>query len=350
MVTFVIPVYNLENYILRCLTSLLEQTCSNFEAIIVDDGSTDASNQIIKDFISKNSMINMSLISTKNNGVSSARNTGLSKSVGDYVVFIDGDDYLEKDAVKIINDSSKNNPNIIVFKYNSIIDKTVEVIKLSNSRLTNYGNIKSEIVLNDYIFKKKEGFDLAITGTAYNRFFLNSKKLIFTPKCQPGEDTEFILKAVSMTDYVLFVDELISFYLVRYGSSMTSINIRRFDGFYAYLRLSEKMSNSKDLNISSNLRKKLTKRFKILAIRGFIRDYSVLCKRMKSNNSKASHSLLKSNIEKNYPILFSDMKANMFKIETFEISFVYLTTLLFYITYLFYPKLIINLIPTIEFK
>lgn len=94
-ITFIVPVYNVEKYIYRCVQSILKQSYSNIEVILVDDGSTDASGEIIDVMASED--VRIKVIHQKNSGVSTARNSGLMTASGEYILFIDGDDYIESD-------------------------------------------------------------------------------------------------------------------------------------------------------------------------------------------------------------------------------------------------------------
>ena len=95
LVSIIIPLYNVEKYIAKCLESVSAQSYSNYEVIIVDDGSTDSSASIAKEYVERDSRFN--IITQKNTGVSTARNTGLERASGDYVVFIDADDFIAPD-------------------------------------------------------------------------------------------------------------------------------------------------------------------------------------------------------------------------------------------------------------
>lgn len=96
-VSIIVPVYNAEEYVERCINSVLAQTYENVEIIIVDDGSTDESVSICDNFSARHE--NIRVFHTKNAGVSSARNRGISEACEDYLTFVDADDYLEKDTV-----------------------------------------------------------------------------------------------------------------------------------------------------------------------------------------------------------------------------------------------------------
>ena len=93
----IIPVYNTEKYLGKCLDSLLNQSYSNFEALIVNDGSTDASEEVIKQYLNDS---RITLISQENKGLGGARNTGILAAKGEYLVFLDSDDYLSFDCLK----------------------------------------------------------------------------------------------------------------------------------------------------------------------------------------------------------------------------------------------------------
>lgn len=106
MFSIIVPVYNVEKYLDKCLASISEQTFKEFECIVVDDGSPDNSNDIIDRYVNKDQRFKV--IHQKNMGISAARNAGLAIAQGDYIAFVDSDDYisneyLEKFALKIAN-------------------------------------------------------------------------------------------------------------------------------------------------------------------------------------------------------------------------------------------------------
>ena len=104
-ISIIVPVYNAEDYLKRCLDSLINQTYKNIEIIIIDDSSTDNSKEIIKKYASKDNRIR-TFFSEINQGVSKSRNIGLKSFFGDYVLFMDSDDYLKDDALEIMLDRS----------------------------------------------------------------------------------------------------------------------------------------------------------------------------------------------------------------------------------------------------
>ena len=114
LVSIIVPVYNVEKYLDQCVNSLINQTYDKIEIILVDDGSKDNSGKICDKFCEENS--NMKVIHKKNEGLISARRIALEMSSGDYCVFCDSDDFLEKNALEELhNVISSKNPDLIIY-------------------------------------------------------------------------------------------------------------------------------------------------------------------------------------------------------------------------------------------
>lgn len=113
--SIIIPVYNVEKYLKKCLDSVFNQTYKDYEVIVVNDGSTDKSMDIVKDY-------NVKVINIKHVSVSEARNIGVKKATGEYLIFLDSDDYWEKDLLKEINKSLDNNPDLVRFQVRTVTD------------------------------------------------------------------------------------------------------------------------------------------------------------------------------------------------------------------------------------
>ncbi len=100
LISIIIPIYNIEQFLKKCLDSILSQTYPNYEVLLINDGSTDTSEVICKEYVNKYNKFQ--LYTKENNGVSSARNEGIKKARGKYLVFIDGDDYIEKNYIEML--------------------------------------------------------------------------------------------------------------------------------------------------------------------------------------------------------------------------------------------------------
>ena len=122
LVSIIVPMYNSEKYIVRCIDSLLEQSYENIEIIVVDDGSSDNSVEIIKKY--NDNRIN--IYQKRNEGVSATRNLGIEKSNGDFLLFVDSDDYVSKDIVKVMLDKVNSENSMILCNNKEIWGNRIE--------------------------------------------------------------------------------------------------------------------------------------------------------------------------------------------------------------------------------
>ena len=114
--SIIIPVHNVEKYLKKCLDSVMNQTYKNYEVIVIDDGSTDDSKKIAKKY-------KVNLIETEFVGVSEARNMAIKKAKGDYLVFLDSDDWWDEELLEKLNESSENNPDLIRYQMRTVTDQ-----------------------------------------------------------------------------------------------------------------------------------------------------------------------------------------------------------------------------------
>lgn len=200
-ISIIVPVYNVEKYLDKCLNSLINQTNQNFEAIIVNDGSTDGSEKIVKKY-DNNPMIKY--FKKKNGGLSSARNYGIKKASGDYLLFLDGDDYLEKDAVDILLKQVEKNYDIIVFNIKSINEDKVINDKSFNKDI--------EDDFNRYIVSAPSACNKLIKKEIFIKNNLEFKKGVYY------EDLELIPSLALYTKKIKFIDNKLYNYIVRNNS------------------------------------------------------------------------------------------------------------------------------------
>lgn len=137
LISVIIPVYNVEEYLRECVESVLKQTYQNFEIILVDDGSTDSSGNICDEYASNDERI--SVVHQKNGGLSVARNTGLAETNGKYIYFLDSDDYIaETSFEKLLEIAEKDNSDIVFFDAVSFADTDDFTVKQSYMRKNHY--------------------------------------------------------------------------------------------------------------------------------------------------------------------------------------------------------------------
>ena len=178
-ITVIIPIYNAELYLERCIDSIVNQSFKDIELICVNDGSTDNSEQIIKKYQDNHN--NIILISKKNEGVSVARNIGLEKSNSDYIYFVDADDWLSPDCLESIYNAAISSQADIIY-FNANIYK--------NNTLINYYNLKrlKSIKNKDLLFKKMIH---AVWNKLYKKEFLLKNDIKFPVGIKSSEDNIF---------------------------------------------------------------------------------------------------------------------------------------------------------------
>lgn len=115
-VSIIVPIYNVEKYLNRCLDSLVNQTFKDIEIIALNNGSTDSSLDILKDYASNDNRI--TIIDNENLGVSKARNIGIDKASGKYIVFVDSDDWIDTNMIEVLySNITKNNCDLVMCTY-----------------------------------------------------------------------------------------------------------------------------------------------------------------------------------------------------------------------------------------
>lgn len=153
LITIIVPVYNVIDYLPQCLDSLLCQTHSNIEIIIIDDGSSDGCGKMIDEYARLDQRIKV--IHTQNSGLSAARNRGLDASSGDYLMFVDSDDYVERDFCKdALNLAISHQVEVVSFGYNSFWSNNDNRIDQSTSepRLLNKEDAIRELIERKDVF------------------------------------------------------------------------------------------------------------------------------------------------------------------------------------------------------
>ena len=172
-VSIIVPVYNAEKYIARCLDSILMQADKNIELVLINDGSTDKSDEIIKTYLGRYKA-SIKYINKENTGVADTRNIGIEKSTGDYIIFVDADDYIDKKLFEKLHPYMENDVDII--KYKAIIETE------ENDEIGQFEGPTFDVVSGEEAFSKlcfeDELLD-AICVYAYKRDLFIKNKLKF---------------------------------------------------------------------------------------------------------------------------------------------------------------------------
>jgi len=212
-VSVIIPVYNVEEYIDKCLKSLINQTLKEIEIIVVNDGSPDNSQKIIDKYVKKYPEKVKSFIK-ENGGQGSARNYGLLQANGEYIAYVDSDDCVETNMLEeMYNKAISNNSDIVVCG-NNVVSMNGEIIKVEPAVIYNDSNL-------DILFGK-----MAVWNKIYKKELLLKNKIEFRQKVW-YEDIDFSVKILFDSLNVSFVDKPFYNYLLRPGSTMNNSNIKR---------------------------------------------------------------------------------------------------------------------------
>ena len=268
-VSVIISVYNVEKYIMKCIDSIIKQKLYEIEIIIVNDGSTDNSLEIIQNFIKSN--IRILILSQDNRGPSEARNTGIKYSKGEYIYFIDGDDYLDENCLfDLYNHAIKNNLDIIFFNADSFLDEIKEEIspQLINkfNHYLNYYHRKGkyEGILNGtqmfFNMEKEKEYRASVCLQFIKKEFYIKAGLSFYPGIL-HEDNLFSLKAILLANRTSYLNKTYYNRRVRGNSIMTSfVNVKNLYGYlivyYEIIKFLEK-NNFKGDDIRTVIRNEL---------------------------------------------------------------------------------------------
>lgn len=233
--SIVVTAYNVENHIERTLNSLICQTVKEYEVIVVDDGSTDDTYRTAKEILNGFKVAERKIITGENGGVSSARNKGLIEASGEYVMFLDGDDYAADNLVERIYDSLNSQiSDIICWGYDKVgedqvvLERYFDTYEYSKSLMTGAEALNS-------MFTTRTMW-LWTGSAAYRKDFLTENQLYYTEGCANGEDQEFSIKALSKANRIVFLREILSFYVQRHGSITSSHSVKKFDAVGALKR------------------------------------------------------------------------------------------------------------------
>lgn len=229
-VSIIVPIYNGEKYLIKCLDSLSNQTLRNIEIICVNDGSTDDTGIILDKYSSKDSRIKV--ISTANNGQGFARNIALKEANGEYVAFVDSDDWIELNALELLFSNAKsNNLDLLFFQMVNYMDVSGNLVEtdLYNHSCFDKNNIIDNVTFN-YTDTKEFLFEIPVCPVSklYKKEFLNSFDLKF-PEGMFFEDNVFFYNVYFQCDKAGFLKKQL-YYRRRHQDSVTqTFDEKKFD-------------------------------------------------------------------------------------------------------------------------
>lgn len=233
-VSIIVPFYGVEKYIDKCLNSLVSQTLKDIEIIMVNDETPDNSQDIVDKYLKKYK--NVVCYKKKNGGQGSARNLGLEKAKGKYIMYVDSDDYIDIHMCEKLYNKIEENKDDIVICGNYEVNEDYEIIKedscysyddhnnLELNLLLSRPTVWNKIYRKDYLLKNNAQFRLKVWY----------------------EDMDFTTKNVFNTKKISFLDEPLYYYLIRQGSTMNNKNLERnMELISAFEELNKTYKNNK---------------------------------------------------------------------------------------------------------
>lgn len=241
MISVIVPVYNAESTLQRCVDSILRQSYRSFEIILIDDGSEDLSGRICDEYSKTDDRF--TVIHQNNQGVSAARNQGLDIAKGEFIAFVDSDDYVDSDYLRIL--------------FNGIISYEVDIC-MTSLRINR--GVDRVTPLNDRseIISAILGKDFGNNAGPFNKLFKRSiiGSLRFDKHVYLGEDTLFDVEYAKRCNNGVFINEVLYHYDQPTSSVSYTINAAKLDKYLTYAESRGKMLNDMT-NLSSNCREML---------------------------------------------------------------------------------------------
>lgn len=255
LVSIIVPIYNAEKYLDSCIQSVLRQTYTNWELILIDDGSTDKSGRIAEEYGFADERI--TVFHQKNLGVSLARNQGIDEATGNYVVFLDADDELIEDCLaKTVNIAEETNADVVA-------GRSCENQELFQDRIIWTGAEALENSLKDHLFTH------SACAKLIRREFIGKTR--FTPDIRINEDSYFVFQLLCKQNVFVLTNDVIYFYRANSeSSSRTVFSEKYFDilkvSDLKYKKIEEQFPQMHDLAKNMLLKARMNV-LRILAVR-----------------------------------------------------------------------------------
>lgn len=274
--SIIVPIYNTEKYLKDCLDSLINQTYKNLEIILIDDGSTDNGYMVYNEFIKRDTR--MSIIKKDNEGVSSARNIGIEHANGDYIMFVDSDDWLELDTIEKINHilEKHNECNLIIY---NILHNQEQKFKNMNNKFFEKNEFENEI--SKLIKSEKIN---SPCNKVYKLNIIKKHNINFDRELTVGEDLLFNVNYIKCINNCY----LLNLCLYNYRDNLNSIIHNYIENKYEQLMF----VNNEMINMSYNINKQTVYACKYIRLKNI---YSSLKSMI---NSKLSKSEILKEIKK----------------------------------------------------
>lgn len=254
-VSIIIPVYNCKKYLAKCVNSIINQSFTNWELILVDDGSRDGSETMCDKYSAKDNRI--FAYHLENRGAANARNFGLNKVTGDYCMFVDGDDYLELDAVQELVKNERKDIDVIFFpNYNDVyFNNKYEVI--SNNAFYNIKIDNNEEFKELYNSLMDKYYINQVWNKLYSVKFIKNNRALFPWNIKYSEDLIFNIQLYKKMKKGIVIDKPLYHFVYHRGESLcATFDIERFKSIskaYIFSLVEINKWNRESINSLNNL-------------------------------------------------------------------------------------------------
>lgn len=259
LISVIIPVYNVERYLKKCVESVISQSYSNLEIILIDDGSKDCSGKMSDELAAKDCRIKV--VHKENQGLGFARNSGLDIATGDYIIFIDSDDFIEPNTIeKLVKYANCRNANVYYYGHYDVYENNKSKCGSIPLKREYRGLECIEILFLNALGLQPPQNGSDFTGISawcgmYKRKFLNDNNIYFTSERKTlCEDVFFNLEVCGKAKYVCVVPEYLYDYVHRDSSLTTSYRVDRFEAAIAMNRSIIDVLNKYKIDVDSDSR------------------------------------------------------------------------------------------------
>lgn len=264
-ISIIVPVYNVEeSFFRKCIDSLINQTVADIEIILINDGSTNNSPQLCDQYAKKDSRIKV--FHQENQGVSVARNKGISEATGEWITFVDPDDWVELDMCeKLINNLKDGNYDILVFSYFEVYENRINKILWGKQKSYDLAQNEYEILQNNILSYNKNfmpSYFGAVWGNLYRRKFIIDNGISFIPGLTKAQDAVFNLYALEYAKKIKYLNEAMYYYrhnessvCYKYNPNIDEPLIRLLNSIKEFIDVSGK--NTSEVFISAYYQKVL---------------------------------------------------------------------------------------------
>ena len=229
LVSVIVPVYNVESYVAKCIESIVNQTFKDLDIILVDDGSKDSSGSICDRFAETDKRIRV--IHKVNGGVSSARNAGLDIAAGEYIVFVDGDDYIDSKMIETLCSVAVENSSDLVMCNYIHVNESGDKVGISELRITQPQTVSSDWMLER--ISRGWTFGAIIWNKIYK---CDLFKELRYPSLNNGEDEFISHHVMARAEKAVIIPDVLYYYTLRQGSlTKSDFNLSNVNSIYALI-------------------------------------------------------------------------------------------------------------------